>query len=181
MIKSDTWLYDHRDIITPFLEDQIDVGVLSYGLSSAGYDIRLSKKYLKPRDNVVINPKKVSKNDFQEIHGNGQIIVEGNNFILAESIEYFNIPSDIMGFCLGKSTYARCGILINVTPLEPGWKGKLTIEIANLGKNDCILYSGEGIAQIIFFSIDNKVLIDYSEKEGKYQGQNDITLPKIKE
>jgi dCTP deaminase len=168
-----------RDIkIEPFADAAVRPGVISYGVSSYGYDVRVGPKF-KIFTNVygaVIDPKNFSPTAFVDIEGDS-CIIPPNSFALAETVEYFEIPRDILAVCLGKSTYARCGIIVNITPLEPEWRGKITIEISNTTPLPAKIYANEGIAQILFFRAESVCRTSYADKKGKYQDQKGLTLP----
>ncbi len=172
-------------MITPFEEGQKSVGVISYGLSSYGYDIRLGNhfKLFTNARNPIIDPKKMPEEAFVDIEtGPGSpITIPGNSFTLAESFEYVKIPRDILAICVGKSTYARCGIIVNVTPLEPEWEGRITIEISNTSSCPAKVYSNEGIMQVVFHKADRVCETSYADRSGKYQNQTGIVLPKVTE
>ena len=182
-IKSDRWIREmavcHK-MIAPFTEQQVQKGVISYGLSSYGYDIRVSNHFriFTNVHTVVVDPKQFDPKSFVE-HEGDECIIPANSFALARSVEYFIVPKEILAICLGKSTYARCGIIINVTPLEPEWKGIITLEISNTTPLPAKIYANEGIAQMLFFDGDEACERSYADKNGKYQGQTDITLPKV--
>jgi dCTP deaminase len=167
-------------MIEPFEDRQIRQGVVSYGLSSYGYDIRVSNEYKVFTNvfNTVVDPKSFDPKSFVDITGD-TCIVPPNSFALARTIEYFRIPRDVLTVCLGKSTYARCGIIVNVTPFEPEWEGHVTIEISNTTPLPAKIYSNEGIAQVLFFQSDEPCEVSYRDKQGKYQAQRGVTLPKI--
>ena len=182
-IKSDKWIkrmaVEHQ-MIAPFEEGQIRNGVISYGLSSYGYDIRVANEF-KIFTNVnttIVDPKCFDERSFVDFKGD-VCIVPPNSFALACTVEYFRIPRNVLTVCLGKSTYARCGIIVNVTPFEPEWEGFATLEISNTTPLPAKIYANEGIAQVIFFESDEPCLVSYADKKGKYQAQQDITLPKI--
>ncbi len=184
MLKSDKWIRKmaiEKGMIDPFSEEQIQKGTISYGLSSYGYDIRLSDEYRIPslKTHKTVDPKKVREDDWI-YKKEREIFMESNSHILGRSLEYFRIPRNIMGICVGKSTYARCGIIVNVTPLEPEWEGFLTISISNTSKFPVVIHSGEGIAQVIFFESDEDCEVSYKDKNGIYQRQMGIVLPKVK-
>ncbi len=180
-VKSDMWIKEmslKHDMIRPFSAKQIKKGV-SYGLSSYGYDIRVADEF-KIFTNVnssIIDPKKFSTDSFIDVKAKS-ILVPPNSFALARTVEYFKIPRDVITICLGKSTYARCGIIVNVTPFEPEWEGYATLEISNTTPLPAKIYANEGIAQIIFLGADEICRVSYRDKKGKYQGQKRITLPK---
>jgi len=168
-----------RDIkIEPFAEESLRPGVISYGVSSYGYDVRVGRKF-KVFTNVygaLIDPKNFSPTAFVDIEGD-YCVIPPNSFALAETVETFEIPRDVLATCLGKSTYARCGIIVNVTPLEPEWRGKITIEISNTTPLPAKVYANEGIAQILFFRAEAVCKTSYADKKGKYQDQKGLTLP----
>jgi dCTP deaminase len=168
-----------RDVkIEPFAEESLRPGVISFGVSSYGYDVRVGRKF-KVFTNVygaLIDPKNFSPAAFVDIEGDF-CIIPPNSFALAETIEYFEIPRDVLATCLGKSTYARCGIIVNVTPLEPEWRGRITIEISNTTPLPAKIYANEGIAQILFFRAEEVCKTSYADKKGKYQDQKGLTLP----
>ena len=182
-IKSDRWITRmanaHR-MIEPFVETQVRSGVISYGLSSYGYDIRVADEF-KVFTNInttVIDPKSFDPRSFVDLQGD-VCIVPPNSFALARTVEYFRIPRDVLTVCLGKSTYARCGIIVNVTPFEPEWEGTATLEISNTTPLPARIYANEGIAQVLFFQSDEVCATSYADKKGKYQAQQVVTLPKI--
>jgi dCTP deaminase len=164
--------------ITPFAEESLRKGVVSFGLSSYGYDVRVGRHF-KLFTNVygaIIDPKQFEPKAFVDIEGDF-CIIPPNSFALAETVEFFEIPRDVLAVCLGKSTYARCGIIVNVTPLEPEWRGKITIEISNTTPLPAKIYANEGIAQILFHRADAVCEKSYADKKGKYQDQKGLTLP----
>ncbi|CBE68242.1 MAG: dCTP deaminase [Candidatus Methylomirabilis oxygeniifera] len=182
-IKSDAWIkrmaVEHQ-MIAPFEEGQVRNGVISYGLSSYGYDIRVANEF-KIFTNVnttIVDPKNFDERSFVDFKGD-VCIVPPNSFALARTVEYFRIPRNVMTVCLGKSSYARCGIILNVTPFEPEWEGFATLEISNTTPLPARIYANEGIAQVLFFESDEPCLVSYADKKGKYQAQHDITLPRI--
>ncbi|MFN4259241.1 MAG: dCTP deaminase [Gemmataceae bacterium] len=168
-----------RDVkIEPFAEEQVRQGVISYGVSSYGYDVRVGRKF-KVFTNVrcaVVDPKHFNPASFVDIEAD-HCLIPPNSFALAETVEYLEIPRDIIAICVGKSTYARCGIIVNVTPLEPEWRGKVTIEISNTTPLPAKIYAGEGIAQILFLRTDAVCQTSYADRQGKYQDQQGLTLP----
>ena len=182
-IKSDTWIArmarDHQ-MIEPFVDGQVRTGVISYGVSSYGYDVRVGDEFKVFTNvyNTVVDPKNFDPKSFVDITGD-ECIVPPNSFALASTVEYFRIPRDVLTVCLGKSTYARCGIIVNVTPFEPEWEGHVTIEISNTTPLPAKIYANEGIAQVLFFQSDEQCEISYKDKKGKYQAQRGVTLPKI--
>ncbi len=183
MIKSDKWIREmstKHGMIEPFVERQDGKGKISFGLSSYGYDMRVADEY-KVFTNVhgaLVDPKRFDEKAFVDIKAS-ECVVPPNSFALARSLERFKIPREVLAVCLGKSTYARCGIIINVTPLEPGWEGYLTIEISNTTPLPAKIYSNEGIAQLLFFGGDQVCETSYSDRAGKYMGQVGVVLPRI--
>ncbi|MCL7957104.1 MAG: dCTP deaminase [marine benthic group bacterium] len=182
-IKSDGWIRrmaTEHGMIEPFTERQVREGVISYGLSSYGYDMRVSDEFrifhnaLSP----VVDPKSFDERSFIEFQGD-ICIVPPNSFALARSIEYFRIPRNVLTICVGKSTYARCGIITNVTPFEPEWEGHVTLEISNTTPLPARIYANEGIAQVLFFESDEPCEVSYADKKGKYQGQTGVTPPRL--
>lgn len=182
-LKSDQWIREmslKHQMISPFCEKQIGKGVVSYGLSSYGYDIRVSDEF-KIFTNInamVVDPKNFDCANVVE-HKGEICIVPPNSFALASTVEYFKMPRDVLAICLGKSTYARCGIIVNVTPFEPEFEGHITIEISNTTPLPAKIYANEGIAQVLFLQGDEMCETSYKDKSGKYQGQRGITLPRI--
>jgi len=182
-IKSDKWIkrmaLEHR-MIEPFVQNQTRAGVVSYGVSSSGSDARVGDEFKVFTNvfNTVVDPKNFDPRSFVDIKAE-VCIIPPNSFALASTIEYFRIPRDILTVCLGKSTYARCGIIVNVTPFEPEWEGHVTIEISNTTPLPAKIYANEGIAQVLFFQSDEPCEISYRDKKGKYQAQRGVTLPKI--
>tara|TARA_Y100000768_G_scaffold206665_1_gene155763 strand:+ start:473 stop:1042 length:570 start_codon:yes stop_codon:yes gene_type:complete len=186
-IKSDKWIKKmslEHEMIKPFSEAQIrldDNGnkLISYGVSSYGYDVRCSNEF-KVFTNIhsaIVDPKSFDENSFVDI--NSEVcIIPPNSFALARTIEYFKIPRNVLTICLGKSTYARCGIIVNVTPLEPEWEGHVTLEFSNTTNLPAKIYAGEGVAQMLFFESDEVCDVSYKDRGGKYQGQTGVTLPK---
>src|SRR3954453_12145824 len=164
--------------IEPFAEEGPPPGVISFGLSSYGYDVRVGRHFKVFTDvyGVVVDPKQFNPRSFVDIEDD-VCVIPPNSFALAETVEYFEIPRDVLATCLGKSTYARCGIIVNVTPLEPEWRGKITIEISNTTPLPAKIYANEGIAQILFFKADQVCEKSYADKKGKYQDQKGLTLP----
>ena len=181
-IKSDKWIEkmaNNYGMIEPFelMQDREDK--ISYGLSSFGYDIRVADEYkiFTNVNNSIVDPKNFDSQSFVDFKGE-ICIIPPNSFALARSIEYFRIPRDVLTICVGKSTYARCGIIVNVTPFEPEWVGYVTIEISNTTPLAAKIYSNEGLCQVLFFQSDEQCLTSYKDKQGKYQNQKGITLPK---
>jgi len=180
-IKPDTWIKKmalEYDMIKPFEPGQIKNGNISYGLSSYGYDIRIADEFkiFKGSKDSVIDPKKITPGLFEDFRGEA-CIISPNSFILARSVEYFKIPRNTLALCTGKSTYARIGVIVNVTPLEPSWEGYLTIEISNTSPCPVKLYANEGIAQVVFLESTEVCQISYADRKGRYQSQKAITLP----
>src|SRR5213082_3401373 len=172
------WMIEREIKIDPFAPASAKPGVISYGVSSYGYDVRVGRKF-KVFTNVygtLIDPKNFSPSAFVDIEGDS-CIIPPNSFALAETVEYLEIPRDVLAVCLGKSTYARCGIIVNVTPLEPEWRGRITIEISNTTPLPAKIYAGEGIAQILFLKAEAVCRTSYADKKGKYQDQKGLTLP----
>ena len=188
MLKSDRWIHrmaTEHGMIEPFEPQQVresDSGgrVISYGLSSYGYDLRVSDEF-KVFTNVhgsVVDPKGFDDRSFVDMQTEC-CIVPPNSFALARSIEYFKIPRKVLTVCLGKSTYARCGIIVNVTPLEPEWEGHVTLEFSNTTPLPAKIYANEGLAQVLFFESDEECAVSYKDRGGKYQGQRGITIPRM--
>jgi dCTP deaminase len=182
-LKPDRWIREmainHR-MIEPFEPSQVRKGVISYGTSSYGYDIRVANEY-KIFTNIysaVVDPKQFDPRSMVDFVGD-ICVIPPNSFALARTIEYFRIPKNVLTICLGKSTYARCGIIVNVTPFEPEWEGYVTLEISNTTPLPARIYSNEGIAQVLFFEGDEPCEMTYAQKKGKYQGQQSIVLPKL--
>ena len=167
-------------MIEPFEDRQVRRGVVSYGLSSYGYDVRVADEFKVFTNvyNTVVDPKAFDPQSFVDIRAD-VCTIPPNSFALASTVEYFRIPRDVLTICLGKSTYARCGIIVNVTPFEPEWEGHVTIEISNTTPLPAKIYAREGIAQVLFFQSDEPCEISYKDKSGKYQAQRGVTLPKI--
>ncbi|HIC95990.1 TPA: dCTP deaminase [Candidatus Bipolaricaulota bacterium] len=183
MLKNDRWIKEmatkHR-MIEPFEERLIREGVISFGLGSYGYDMRLADEFLIFTNvwGAIVDPKAFDARAFVR-HKGDYCIIPPNSFALGRSVEYFRIPREVIGIVLGKSSYARCGIVVNATPLEAGWHGHVTIEISNTTPLPAKIYANEGIAQAIFLEADEVCEISYADREGKYQGQRGITLPKV--
>ena len=170
---------EHR-MIEPFADAQVRDGVISFGVSSYGYDMRVADEYriFTNINSTIVDPKHFDPASFVE-HKGEACVIPPNSFALARSVEYFRIPRSVITICLGKSTYARCGIIVNVTPFEPEWEGFVTLEISNTTPLPARIYSNEGIAQVIFLEADEICEISYADKKGKYQAQQTITLPRI--
>lgn len=182
-LKPDHWIKKmamEEGMIKPFVETQVRQGVISYGVSSYGYDIRVADEF-KIFTNVysaMVDPKNFSPQSMIDFQGE-TCTIPPNSFALARTMEWFHIPRGVLTICLGKSTYARCGIIVNVTPFEPEWEGYATLEISNTTPLPAKIYANEGIAQVIFFEADEPCTTSYAEKKGKYQGQQSIVLPRI--
>jgi len=182
-IKPDHWIRKmalEEKMIEPFVEGQVSKGEISYGLSSYGYDIRVSDEFkvFTNVHNSMVDPKNFDEKSFVDIKA-PECIIPPNSFALARTIEYFRIPRSTITVCLGKSTYARCGIIVNVTPFEPEWEGFVTLEISNTTPIPAKIYANEGIAQVLFFEADEVCETSYADKKGKYQKQTGITIPRI--
>jgi dCTP deaminase len=181
-IKSDRWIKEMAQggMIEPFVESQVRADVVSFGLSSYGYDIRVANEFkvFTNINSTVIDPKAFDPRSFVDLEAD-VCIVPPNSFALARTVEYFRIPRNVLTVCLGKSTYARCGIIVNVTPFEPEWEGTATLEISNTTPLPAKIYANEGIAQVLFFQSDEPCETSYRDKQGKYQAQRDVTLPRI--
>ncbi|MFB6230074.1 MAG: dCTP deaminase [Salinibacter sp.] len=168
------------DMIDPFIDEQVRDEVVSYGLSSFGYDMRVAEQFRVFTPNIynsVVDPKRIDERALVEYDVEDHILIPPNSYVLGRSIEYFRMPADTLGLVLGKSTYARSGIIVNVTPLEPGWEGHVTIEIGNGTPLPAKVYANEGIAQVVFLHGETPE-VSYADKEGKYQHQEGITLPR---
>jgi len=182
-LKPDHWIKKmalEHEMISPFVESQVRNGVVSYGVSSYGYDIRVADEF-KIFTNVhsaIVDPKNFDPKSMVDFKGD-ICVIPPNSFALARTIEYFKIPRSVLTICLGKSTYARCGIIVNVTPFEPEWEGYVTLEISNTTPLPARIYANEGIAQVLFFQADEECNISYADKKGKYQNQQSIILPKL--
>ncbi len=169
-----------KAMIAPFEERQVRKGVISYGLSSYGYDIRISDEFkiFTNINTTIVDPKSFDPRSFVDFKG-PVCVIPPNSFALGRSVEYFKIPRNVMTICLGKSTYARCGIITNVTPFEPEWEGFVTLEISNTTPLPARIYANEGIAQVLFFESDETCAVSYADRQGKYQGQQGIVLPTV--
>ncbi len=182
-LKPDHWIRKmarEQSMIEPFADNQVRQGVISYGVSSYGYDIRVADEF-KIFTNVfsaIVDPKQFDPRSMVDFKGE-VCVIPPNSFALARTVEYFRIPRDVLTVCLGKSTYARCGIIVNVTPFEPEWEGFVTLEISNTTPLPAKIYANEGIAQVLFFEADEQCETSYADKKGKYQGQRSIVLPKL--
>lgn len=182
-VKPDKWIIEqalNQGMIEPFQEKLFRKGSISYGPSSYGYDFRVDRDFRVYRGSpdVAIDPKKLDEGLFEE-HTADSCLIPANSFVLARSLEYFRIPRDILTICTGKSTYARCGVLVNVTPFEPEWEGFVTMSISNLSPSPVRIYAGEGIAQLIFLSADELCETSYRDRKGKYQAQKNIVFSKV--
>jgi dCTP deaminase len=182
-VKSDRWIrrmaVEHK-MIEPFEDKQVRDGAISYGLSSYGYDIRLADEFkiFTNVNSTIVDPKHFDPRAFVDFRGD-VCVVPPNSFALGRTIEYFRIPRNVITVCLGKSSYARCGIITNVTPFEPEWEGFATLEISNTTPLPARVYANEGIAQVLFFESDEECVQSYADKKGKYQAQTGITLPRL--
>ena len=181
-IMSDNWIKKkalEEGMIEPFIDGQKKDGTISFGLSSYGYDARVSEEFkvFTNVDSAIVDPKNFSDKGFVDRPGN-ECVIPPNSFALARTVEYFRIPRDVLVICLGKSTYARCGIIVNVTPLEPEWEGHVTLEFSNTTTLPAKIYANEGVAQMLFFESDERCQTTYKDRNGKYQGQTGVTLPK---
>ncbi len=185
-IKSDKWIIENaqeNQLINPFESKQIreveGEKIVSYGVSSYGYDVRCSNEFkiFTNTHSSIVDPKKFDPKSFVDVTAE-QCIIPPNSFALARTVEYFKIPRSVLTLCLGKSTYARCGIIVNVTPLEPEWEGHVTLEFSNTTNLPAKIYANEGVAQMIFFESDQVCETSYKDRGGKYQGQTGVTLPK---
>lgn len=182
-IKNDRWIRKmarEQRMIEPFADTQVREGVISYGVSSYGYDIRVADEFKVFTDvySTLVDPKHFDPQSFVEMKAE-YCIIPPNSFALARTVEYFRIPRKVLTVCLGKSTYARCGIIVNVTPFEPEWEGHATLEISNTTPLSAKIYANEGIAQVLFFEADEECETSYADKKGKYQKQIGIVLPKL--
>jgi dCTP deaminase len=187
-LKPDHWIRRmalERRMIEPFVDGQVRDGVISYGLSSYGYDIRVANEFkiFKPEitassKSIVVDPKQFDADSFVDFKGE-TCIIPPNSFALSRTVEYFRVPRSVLTVCVGKSSYARCGIIVNVTPFEPEWTGYVTLEISNTTPLPAKIYADEGIAQVLFFEADEECETSYADKKGKYQGQQSIVLPRL--
>jgi len=182
-LKPDHWIRkmaQEHDMIEPFIEGLVGEGVISYGLSSYGYDLRVADEF-KIFTNVhsaIVDPKNFDQKSFVDFKGD-VCIIPPNSFALARSVEHFRIPHNVLCVCLGKSSYARCGLVVNVTPFEPSWSGYVTLEISNTTPLPAKVYANEGLAQVLFFEGDDNCEVTYADRKGKYQEQTGVTLPRI--
>lgn len=185
-IKSDKWIRrmaQEHGMIEPFVERQVrnedSEPVISYGVSSYGYDVRCADEFkvFTNLHSVTVDPKNFDEKSFVDVKG-PVCIIPPNSFVLARTVEFFRIPRNVLTICLGKSTYARCGIIVNVTPLEPEWEGHVTLEFSNTTTLPAKIYANEGVAQMLFFESDEECEVSYKDRNGKYQGQRGVTLPR---
>ncbi|MBI4968276.1 MAG: dCTP deaminase [Rhodospirillales bacterium] len=182
-VMPDHWIRKmalEKRMIDPFEDRLVRQGVISYGVSSYGYDSRVSREFkiFTDVDSVVVDPKNFENRSFVEREGDS-CVIPPNSFALARTVEYFRIPREVLVICLGKSTYARCGIIVNVTPLEPEWEGHVTLEFSNTTPLPARIYAGEGACQFIFLKADSLCEVSYADRAGKYMGQKGVTLPKL--
>jgi dCTP deaminase len=188
-IQADTWIEKmalEQEMITPFESNQVksskNGAIISYGVSSYGYDVRCADEFkiFTNINSAIVDPKAFDENSFIDLRAD-VCIIPPNSFALARTIEKFKIPRNVLAICLGKSTYARCGIIVNVTPLEPEWEGYVTLEFSNTSNLPAKIYANEGVAQMIFLRADEECRVSYLDRSGKYQGQYGVTLPKLAE
>ena len=182
-IMSDKWIAKmakEKNMIEPFVDSQIKSGTISYGLSSFGYDARVSEEFkvFTNVDSAIVDPKDFSPKGFVDRPG-PVCVIPPNSFVLARTVEYFKIPRNVLVICLGKSTYARCGIIVNVTPLEPEWEGHVTLEFSNTTPLPAKIYANEGACQFLFLEGNEVPEVTYADRKGKYMGQKGVTLPKV--
>lgn len=182
-LKPDHWIRKmalEQRMIEPFVDKQVRQGVISYGVSSYGYDIRVADEFMIFTNvhSAIVDPKNFDPKSMFEFKGD-VCVIPPNSFALARTIEYFRIPRQVLTVCLGKSTYARCGLIVNVTPFEPEWEGYVTLEISNTTPLPAKVYANEGLAQVLFFEADEVCEVSYADKKGKYQKQESIVLPKL--
>jgi dCTP deaminase len=183
VLKSDQWISRmalDKGMIKPFEDRQVRTGTISFGLSSYGYDIRIADEFkiFTNINNTIVDPKAFDPRSFVDFKGS-VCIIPPNSFALGRSVEYFKIPRNVLTLTVGKSTYARCGIITNVTPFEPEWEGFVTLEISNTTPLPAKIYANEGIAQVLFFESDEPCAVSYADRQGKYQGQQGIVLPTV--
>ncbi|MCC6127890.1 MAG: dCTP deaminase [Chlamydiae bacterium] len=182
-LRSDKWIRKmalEHGMIEPFVDRQVKDGRVSFGLSSYGYDLRVADEFKVFTNlyNSIVDPKDFRSSAFVDIKGE-TCVIPPNSFALAKSVEYFRIPRNVLTLCIGKSTYARCGIIVNVTPFEPGWEGIVTLEISNTTPCPAKIYAGEGLAQVLFFQADEVCEVSYADRKGKYMNQLEITYPSV--
>jgi len=182
MVKNDRWIIEMagKGMIEPFQDSQVRKGVISFGVSAYGYDIRIADEFKvpKPQAGKVIDPKNFDENNFDHVTGD-VCEIPANSYVICRSLEYLRIPRDVLVICFGKSTYARSGVVVNITPLEPEWDGFITISVSNTSPFPVRLYANEGLAQLVFLGADEVCMTSYADKKGKYQAQKEIVLPKI--
>lgn len=184
MVLPDHWIRrmaTEHGMIDPFVERVASNGVISYGVSSYGYDARVGNTFriFHNVDSAVVDPKNFSPESFAERTVKGSVIIPPNSFALAETVERFRIPRDVLVICVGKSTYARCGIIVNVTPLEPEWEGTVTLEFSNTTPLPAKIYAGEGACQFLFLRGESPCEVSYADRKGKYMNQRGVTLPRV--
>ena len=181
-LKPDHWIAEmaRNGMIAPFIDEQVRDGAISYGVSSYGYDLRVADEFkiFTNVHNAIVDPKNFNDDSFVDFKGD-VCIIPPNSFALARSVEYFRIPRDVLTICVGKSTYARCGLIVNVTPFEPEWEGYVTLEISNTTPLPAKVYANEGLAQVLFFEADETCEQSYGDKRGKYMNQLGVTLPRL--
>jgi len=182
-LKPDHWIRKmalEQNMIEPFVDKQVRDGVISYGVSSYGYDVRVADEFMIFTNvhSAIVDPKNFDAKSMFEFKGD-VCIIPPNSFALARTVEYFRIPRKVLTVCLGKSTYARCGLIVNVTPFEPEWEGYVTLEISNTTPLPAKIYANEGLAQVLFFEADEECEVSYADRKGKYQKQQSIVLPKL--
>jgi dCTP deaminase len=182
-VKADRWIRRmarEQRMIEPFSDAQVREGVISYGLSSYGYDVRIADEFkiFTNINSTIVDPKHFDPRSFVDFKGD-VCVIPPNSFALARTVEYFRIPRNVIVVCLGKSSYARCGIIVNVTPLEPEWEGIVTLEVSNTTPLPAKIHADEGVAQMLFFESDEPCETSYADRRGKYQGQQGLTLPKL--
>jgi dCTP deaminase len=182
MVKNDRWIIEmaQKGMIEPYEDAQVRKGVISYGVSAYGYDIRIADdfKIPNPLPGRIIDPKNFDEGNFDHFKG-AVCVIPANSYVVCRSYEYLRIPRDVLVICFGKSTYARSGVVVNITPLEPEWEGYITISVSNTSPFPVRLYAGEGLAQLVFLGADEPCMISYADKKGKYQAQKEIVLPKV--
>lgn len=180
-VKADSWIIKmakEYNMIEPFEEQLISRDVFSYGVSSYGYDLRIDRKIMRLKLMTEIDAKKIKTSSYRE-EGSDEIIIMGGETIIGKSVEYFRMPRNVIGLCFGKSSYARLGVFVNITPLEPEWEGYITMAIYNSNRSQIKIYSGEGIAQVIFVGASEECKVSYKDRKGKYQAQKDIEVTKV--
>jgi dCTP deaminase len=184
-VKPDHWIVRmarERQMIDPFAESQVSKGCISYGVSSYGYDFRIDRHYKRFRTETgqTVDPKEIKAELFEDYEGDF-CVIPPSSFVIGRSVEYFRIPREVLTICMGKSTYARCGVLVNVTPFEPEWEGYVTMAVCNTSSLPVRIYSGEGIAQVVFLTGDEVCSQSYGDRKGKYQAQKDIVLSRVEQ